>query len=87
MYRIYIYEAFTLVSSSSLLGFFIGLIVSYTMTLQQILFTQLPIPFAFPWQVLLTVLLAAVLFAFLAAFYPIYKVLQMRVVQIFRIIS
>jgi len=87
MYRIYIYEAFVLVLSSSILGVMIGCVVSYTMTLQQVLFTQLPVPFAFPWTIMLTVFGCSVFFSILAAFSPIYRVLQKRVVQIFRIVS
>jgi len=87
LYRIYIYEAFVLVMASSLLGVIIGTVVSYTMTLQQLLFTQLPIPFAFPWTIMLTVFGCSVLFSIMAAFSPIYNVLQNRVVQIFRIVT
>jgi len=87
MYKIYIYEAFVLVMSSSLLGFMIGICVSYTMTLQQVLFTQLPVPFVFPWTIMLTVFGCSVFFSILAAFSPIYGVLQKRVVQIFRIVT
>jgi len=87
LYRIYIYEAFVLVMSSSLLGVLIGTVVSYTMTLQQLLFTQLPIPFSFPWTIMLTVFGCSVIFSIMAAFSPIYNVLQNRVVQIFRIVT
>jgi len=87
LYRIYIYEAFVLVMSSSVMGILIGTIVSYTMTLQQLLFTQLPIPFAFPWTIMFTVFACSILFSIMAAFSPIYRVLQLRVVQIFRILT
>jgi len=87
LYRIYIYEAFVLVMSSSLLGILIGTTVSYTMTLQQLLFTQLPIPFSFPWTIMFTVFLGSVLFSIMASFSPIYRVLRFRVVQIFRIVT
>lgn len=49
VYLLYIYEAFILVLSSSLLGILIGTIVGFTMTLQQILFTEIPLVFYFPW--------------------------------------
>jgi ABC-type antimicrobial peptide transport system permease subunit len=49
VYLLYIYEAFVLVLSSSLLGILIGTIVGFTMTLQQILFTEIPLVFYFPW--------------------------------------
>ena len=47
---LYIYEAFVLVMASSLLGILIGTMVGFTMTLQQILFTDIPLFFFFPWQ-------------------------------------
>jgi ABC-type antimicrobial peptide transport system permease subunit len=50
VYLLYIYEAFILVLSSSLLGMMIGTTVGFSMTLQQILFTDIPLFFYFPWQ-------------------------------------
>ena len=50
-YRItmlYIYEAFILVTASSLLGVLIGVIVGFTMSLQQAIFTNIPANFYFP---------------------------------------
>jgi ABC-type antimicrobial peptide transport system permease subunit len=46
---LYFYEAFILVSSSSMLGVMIGSIVSYFMVLQQSVLTLIPISFFFPW--------------------------------------
>jgi ABC-type antimicrobial peptide transport system permease subunit len=43
VYLLYIYEAFILVLSSSLLGICIGTVVGFSMTLQQTLFTDIPI--------------------------------------------
>jgi hypothetical protein len=47
---LYVYEAFVLVMASSLLGVMIGTIVGFTMVLQQVVFTQIPLVFFFPWQ-------------------------------------
>ena len=46
---LYLYEAFVLVLASSLLGVMIGVIVAFTMTLQRVVFTGIPIFFVFPW--------------------------------------
>lgn len=46
---LYVYEAFVLVMASSLLGVMIGTMVGFSMTLQQILFTDIPLFFYFPW--------------------------------------
>jgi hypothetical protein len=87
MYRIYIYEAFVLVLSSSLLGVIIGIVVAVTMTMQQSLFTQLPIPFTFPTTILLVVFVCSIIFSVLASFSPIRNVMNKSVVQIFRILN
>jgi ABC-type antimicrobial peptide transport system permease subunit len=76
-----------LVLSSSLLGVLIGTVVAFTMTLQQSLFTQLPVPFDFPYTILFVVFGCSILFSVLAAFSPIRSVLNQRIVQIFRILN
>ncbi|GAM17947.1 hypothetical protein SAMD00019534_011220 [Acytostelium subglobosum LB1] len=87
MVRIYIYESFVLVFSSSLLGVCIGSIVGWTMILQRVLFTQLPIPFVFPWVLLIVIFICSILFSFISAFGPIRKVLNQQVVSIMRIVT
>ncbi len=47
--KIYIYEAFVLVMSSCVLGVLIGTVVGFTMTLQLMLFVEIPLIFYFPW--------------------------------------
>lgn len=78
------YEAFVLVFASSLLGVLIGTTVGYTVLLQRILFTQLPIPFVFPTQLLIVVFICSMLFAVMAAFGPIRTVLSKPVVNTLR---
>jgi len=87
MHRVYIYEAFVLVLASSILGMLIGMAIGYAMTMQQSLFTQLPLPFVFPYPVMITVFLGSILFAFIASWAPIHHVMSMQIVQIFRYIS
>jgi ABC-type antimicrobial peptide transport system permease subunit len=118
--RIYMYEAFILVLSSSLLGIIIGTphrrvcvcvsvcvrvcvvracvcvvlthvfcgragsAVGYTLLLQRILFTQLPLPFRFPWQILIIVFTCSLIFAFVSSFGPITTVMKRSIVQILR---
>jgi len=87
MVRIYVHEAWILVFSSSILGLLIGMTVSYTMTSQQILFTQLPIPFVFPYIIFITVFVCSIVFGLIASYSPIKVVIEKQVVQIFRLIS
>jgi len=82
--RIYLYEAFTLVLASSLLGIIIGSVVGYTLLLQRILFTQLPLPFRFPWQILIIVFGCSLFFAVVSSIGPITSVMKRSIVQILR---
>ena len=71
LYRVYVYEAYTLVFSSSILGLIIGSAVAYTMVLTQILFTQLPLRFEVNVGLLITVVGASMVGALVAAFGPV----------------
>jgi len=86
MKRVYIYEAFVLVLTSSILGIMIGMAIGYAMTLQQSLFTQLPLPFVFPWLIMITVFVGSVIFAVIASWAPISHIMSMQIVRIFRYI-
>eukprot|EP00007_Cunea_sp_BSH-02190019_P001337 CAMPEP_0174241540 /NCGR_PEP_ID=MMETSP0417-20130205/23696_1 /TAXON_ID=242541 /ORGANISM="Mayorella sp, Strain BSH-02190019" /LENGTH=1110 /DNA_ID=CAMNT_0015320789 /DNA_START=233 /DNA_END=3562 /DNA_ORIENTATION=- len=65
--RIYIYEAFTLVLSASTLGLVIGTLVGWTVSLQRVLFTQLPVPFRFPWLMFVMVFVTSTILAVFAS--------------------
>lgn len=84
LFRMYIWEAVVIVLASSLLGIFIGVIVAYTVTLQQTLFTQLPVPFEFPWQITVAVVILSGIFGLCAAAFPMRSVLKMSPVEILR---
>jgi len=84
MYRIYVYEAFIIVLSSSLLGVIIGCFVGYTMVIQRALFTQLPLPFVFPTNILIIVSVSSIVLGFIASFGPIRFLLRMTTVELMR---
>lgn len=85
LYRVYMYEAFTLVFSSSIMGMIIGSFVSYTMVIQQSLFTQRPLEFHFDGFLLLGVFLSSILGAIVASLGPVRNVLGRSVVSVMRI--
>eukprot|EP01119_Soliformovum_irregulare_P020807 TRINITY_DN6797_c0_g1_i1.p1 TRINITY_DN6797_c0_g1~~TRINITY_DN6797_c0_g1_i1.p1 ORF type:complete len:1024 (+),score=319.29 TRINITY_DN6797_c0_g1_i1:58-3129(+) len=87
MFRIYVYEALILVLSSSLLGAFIGSLVGYTMVIQRALYTQLPIPFVFPTQIMSVVGGSSIVFAVLASLGPVYYLLRLPIVSLMRYTS
>lgn len=84
MIRIFIEEAFVLVCTASLFGVLIGSLVAYTMVLQQVLFTELPLPFVFPWQIVLFVLGASAVLAFFSSFVPAYSLTIQPIVTLLR---
>ena len=69
--RLYVEEAFVIVVSASFMGVVVGVGVAYTMNIQRSLFTQLPLPFVFPWTQVIIVVATAVLGAFLSSYGPI----------------
>lgn len=68
--RIYIYEAFSIILSSILLGSFIGLFVSVTFSLQVNAFTELPLIMGFPTVLFILVFVMASVVAFLGSYIP-----------------
>ena len=67
---LYFYEALLLVLASCILGVMIGVIVGYTMALQQAVFANLPLKFFFPWNQFGVIMGMSLLCAFLATWGP-----------------
>ena len=84
MQRIYVTEAFTLVFSSSLMGMIIGVSVGWTVAIQQVIFTQFPVTFQFPYELFFVVFLMSVVFSVIASYGPITKLMNHSIVAIFR---
>eukprot|EP01080_Neovahlkampfia_damariscottae_P011341 gene11341-4509_t len=82
--RIYIYESFILIISSTIMGVVIGTVIAYSFVVQRVLFTQLPIPFEFPYEVVLTVFGAAIIFSIISTAIPIYTLMSDSVVNVMR---
>lgn len=87
MYRIYIYEAVVIVLGSSLFGVIIGSAVGYSMILQQTLFTELPLPLVFPWQILELISLLSLILAVFASYAPTRFLLRMPIVALMRFVQ
>lgn len=81
----YFYEAFILVMASSLLGVMIGCIVGFTMTLQQAVFTNIPLFFFFPTTQFLIIMGMSVLCAFISTWEPTRQLTSNEISQIFRL--
>jgi len=77
-------ESFILVVSSALLGTVIGFLMAWTMMLQRVLFTQLPISFAFPYSTVYWVFLAAIISAGIACTTPLMLLLKKTISSTFK---
>jgi ABC-type antimicrobial peptide transport system permease subunit len=82
--RIYIYESFILVISSSIMGLGIGAFVAYTYIGQRSLFIQMKIPFVFPWEITIAVFIMGIIFSFLSSIIPIYFLLFDTITNVMR---
>ena len=71
LYRVYVWEAFILVVSSGIVGLIVGVIVAYTMLLQQILFVQISFPFPFPYVQLCIVVVVGLVSALASSISPV----------------
>ena len=81
---LYVYEGFVLIFSAGLMGLLIGTSVAWTMMAQQIIFTDLPMPFIFPWQVTIAVFVGSVLCAFLSSFFPARNLVKTQIANLMR---
>eukprot|EP01006_Ploeotia_vitrea_P022059 TRINITY_DN54469_c0_g1_i1.p1 TRINITY_DN54469_c0_g1~~TRINITY_DN54469_c0_g1_i1.p1 ORF type:complete len:469 (+),score=244.49 TRINITY_DN54469_c0_g1_i1:3-1409(+) len=82
--RIFVYEAFTLVMAASLLGVMIGCVMAWTMQAQRILFTQLPVPMLFPYELLVVVVIGAVGCSIASSWGPARALVRRPTAQIMR---
>lgn len=79
MIRLYIYEALAIVFASVLLGFFVGEIVSLTLTLQTTLFIELPFKFYFPTLLFSFISLSSIAVAVIGSYIPAKTLLKRRI--------
>lgn len=82
--RVYTLEAFTLVTAATLMGLAMGTAVAFTVTSQRALFTQLPVPFAFPWSIFGWVVAASFLSAVGASFLPATRKVRQNIASLMR---
>ena len=82
--RIYFYETFVLVFSSSTLGILVGTFVGWTMTQQQSQFILIPIQFYFPYKHLIVTMIISIIWSFIAVISPTTYILSKEISEIFR---
>lgn len=69
---LYFYEAVVLILASSLMGVMIGMVVGYTMTVQESLILNKDLSMFFPWSQFLVIMILTLICAFLSTFGPTY---------------
>lgn len=83
---LYFYEAFVLVMASCSLGVMIGVVVGYTMVLQQVVFTGIPLSFYFPWVQFGIIMAISIICAFASTWGPTSALVKNEVATIFRLL-
>ncbi|CAG9319834.1 unnamed protein product [Blepharisma stoltei] len=84
---LYVYEAFVLLFSAGLMGIMIGTFVAWTMSVQQVMFNDIPMPFIFPWEITIAVFVGSIICAFLASFFPSRKLVAKPIAELMRTLS
>jgi len=82
---LFVCEAFVLVLSSAIFGVLIGTAVAWVLAAQQVLFTQLPFIFEFPFKGLVVVFIGAVVSAFLSSYVPSSRITKHSIAKIMKI--
>jgi ABC-type antimicrobial peptide transport system permease subunit len=76
---LYFYEAAVLILASSLLGVMIGMVVGYTMTIQESLILGMDLPYFFPLSQFIVILILTFTCALLATFGPSFKLTKLEI--------
>jgi len=84
IYFLYFYESFILVFSSCFMGIIIGTIIGWTMLIQRVLFTGIPMVFYFPYVSTAVIFLISAFISFLAVLAPSWLILQKPIAMIFK---
>ena len=82
---IYICESLILIFSSCIIGVFVGTILSWTMILQRIIFTNLPLKFYLPIYELTIIFIISILGAFITTFFPARNLLKKHIAEIIKL--
>ena len=82
--RIFMYEAFLVISAASILGVSIGIIVTALVTQQFYTFVELPFKLNLPYYIILILLLTEMLTTYFAVLIPVKKVNQQNIAKVLK---
>eukprot|EP00760_Papus_ankaliazontas_P012547 PhM_4_TR15359/c0_g1_i1/m.42023 len=84
MYRLFIYEALCLVLASFIVGLVIGTLVAVTLTLQFLMFTELPFVMVFPTGLVMSMFGLCIVSAVVGSAIPTRQLLKRQVAQVLK---
>ena len=82
--RLYMYEAFAIVVSSSCLGIIVGFLVSLMIASQFYMFIELPVKLFFPYYTLSGMLVMAVITTYISVYKPMKEVNKRRIANVLK---
>ena len=82
--RIYIYEAFMIVTSSSILGILSGFMTAMLVSSQFYMFIELPMQIKFPWLLLVIMLSIAIITTFVAVYLPVQQINKKQIASVLK---
>ena len=83
--KLFIYEAFILVLSSSLSGVVIGTVVGWSLSVQRSMFIGMPTPLTFPRNEFIGILTVSILCAFFSTYSPSKNLMAKSIPDIARV--
>lgn len=78
--KLFVFESFIIILTSFIIGISVGTIVSYLVSVQRSLFTQIDLPFLFPWRIIL-VAFPVMLIGSLLSIFPSYSITQKEIIS------
>ena len=81
----HVYEAFILVLTGSLIGACIGMVIGYTLSLQRMIYTNLPVEFKVPYVHLIVMFVTSVVCGILSTVSPSLYLLRKPISEISRL--
>ncbi|KAM9990788.1 hypothetical protein ACTFIY_006808 [Dictyostelium cf. discoideum] len=84
IYKIYIFEAFTLSFGSCIIGIIIGLFISYTILLEQSVMNQQIIPFSIQWELIPLLFISSLIVSIISVVSPIRHLLKKPIITVLK---
>jgi len=84
IFRTYTYESFIIVFTSAILGACIGSFLGWTIYIQNSLYTHLPIPLFFPWQLFLITCGMSLICSLFSVWKPIRTLMKRPIVNLLK---